>query len=241
MTIFEDSGSRVLKLARRWHVLLVSAGLLFGQGADGRQQRARLALASAEPRVEDLMALRTDRIDRALRSPESLWQFVTLPEPFYLERRAAAVQGRGVIRVEWLPKLWRAIGELRHEVQLHHWGLKPHPLSSVMMGHASTEPERQRRILGHGWKAPNAPMDYPLTPEERERAPWPWQVEQALRDLHRGPIPSTYAPLEREKAEAYLAAVLTLPCGTDEEAQGLSRRPRLNAALGGWRAYARVC
>jgi len=29
----------------------------------------------------------------------------------------------------------------------------------------------------------------------------------------------TYAPLERDKAEAYLAAVLTMPCTTDEEAQ----------------------
>ena len=74
-------------------------------------------------------------------------------------------------------------------------------------------------ILGHQWTPPKELVEYPLTPAERERAPWPWQVQQALQDLYGGLVPSTYAPLERAKAEAYLAAVLTMPCGTDDEAQ----------------------
>ena len=203
----------------RWMFLAVAASLFSGQGQEERQQRMRLALASPEPRVEELMALRTARIDQALRSPERLWQFVTLPEPFYVERRAAAVQGRGSIPVEWVPRLWRAIGELRSEQQRHRWGLKSHPLSAAMNLPSSIEPERQRRIFGHGWSVPDRPIEYPLTREEREQAPWPWQVQVALGDLYSGLIPNTYAPLERDKAEAYLAAVLTMPCTTDEEAQ----------------------
>src|SRR5437867_3373029 len=202
-----------------WHFLVVTAALLFGQRPEERQERTRVALASPEPTVEKLMALRTERIDQALRSPELLWQFVTLPAPLYLERRAAALQGRGVIPVEWVPRLWRAIGELRREQQRHQWGLKSNPLSARMYSPPSSEPERQRRILGHDWSVPDQPIEYPLTPDERERAPWPWQVQVALRDLYNGLIPSTYAPLQREKAEAYLAAVIAMPCGTDDEAQ----------------------
>ena len=113
-------------------------------------------------------------------------------------------------------------------------------ISSVAYMPRGPRREGPRQILGHTWTPPAQPLDYPLTPKEREDAPWPWQVQQALQDLDGGLIPSTYAPLEREKADAYLNAVLTMPCETDEEAtwlvsavQGSShyKTPAIMAAL----------
>jgi hypothetical protein len=195
--------------------------VLLAQRPDAVEQRRRLALAATEPTAEALRAVRSDRITCALQSPDSLFQFVTRPEPFYLERRAAALQGNGIIPMDWVPRLWRAVGELRREEAVQHWGLKPHPLSSIPANWAAPAPDAGgvQTVLGHSWTPPAQPVDYPLTPAERERAPWPWQVEIALRDLYGGLVPSTFAPLDRPKAEAYLAAVLTMPCNTDDEAQ----------------------
>lgn len=203
------------------HVLLCAATVLLVQTADLRQPRMRLAEANPTPGSTELQAVRSDRVTRALRSPDDLWAFVTSPEPTYLERRAAAYQAKGLVPVAWLPKIWRAIGELRREGAADDFGLKPHPLSSIVYMPRGPRPEGPRQILGHAWTPPAQPLDYPLTPKEREGAPWPWQVQEALRDLNASLLPSTYAPLEREKADAYLAAVLTMPCATDEEATWL--------------------
>lgn len=205
--------------------LLALPALLMAQAGatDTREQRMPLAAKSREPAYEALMAMRSRRITRALQSPESLFAFVTRPEPFYLERRAAAMQGKGLIPVDWVPRLWRAIAELRRAEGEHAWRLKPHPMSAVAHYFAlfpnSAAPMGARTILGHRWTPPKDLLEYPLTPRERERAPWPWQAQQALADLYGGLVPSTYAPLEREKAGSYLAAVLTMPCGTDDEAK----------------------
>lgn len=175
-----------------------------------------MSLGDAAP--PDLRAVHSARITRALRSPDALWTFVTSPEPMYLERRAAAYQAKGLLPITWLPKVWQAVDELRREQ--NRFGLKPHPLNSMMwMPGPASPPPPARRILGHEWKPPAAPVEYPLTAKEREAAPWPWQVLEALNDLKAGFIPSTYGPLEREKADAYLSMVLTMPCGTDDEAK----------------------
>ena len=92
-----------------WHFLVVTAGLLFGQRAEDRQEPTRLALASPEPRVEELMTLRTERIDQALRSPELLWGIRDPAGVALSERRAAA---------------------------RHQWGLKSNPLLTVEEGAA---------------------------------------------------------------------------------------------------------
>ena len=54
----------------RWYLLVVISALLFGQGSPEREQRRKLAREFPEPGVEQLMALRSARIDEALRSPE---------------------------------------------------------------------------------------------------------------------------------------------------------------------------
>jgi hypothetical protein len=139
----------------------------------------------------------------------------------YLERRAAAVQARGLLPVTWVPKVWRTMGELLREQRLHGFGLKTHPISSMMWRPGPPVVPAERSILGHPWTVPAVPIEFPLTPKEREDAPWPWQVAKALSDLQAGFYPRTYEPLDRGAADAYLAAVLTMPCGTDEEAQWL--------------------
>jgi hypothetical protein len=203
-------------------VLCGAITFLLGQAVDPREQRIRLAqaaLTTPDPTAEQLRAVRSARITAALQSADALWAFVTAPEKSYHERRAAAYQAKGVVPVAWLPKIWAAIGELRREEQVHGFGLKPHPISSIVWMPPRPPAQGPRQIFGHSWTVPAEPLDYPLTPKEREEAPWPWQVKEALRDLNAGLFPSTYAPLERDKADAYLTAVLTMPCGTDEEAQ----------------------
>lgn len=194
---------------------------LAAQRTDSLALRRELAHATAPVSIEELRLVRSDHISRALQSPESLYAFVTRAEPFYLERRAAAAQSKGLIPVEWVPRLWRAIGELRREESMHSWGLRPHPYSAVALDwfRADALAPRMRTILGARWTRPNDLIDHPLTAAELERAPWPWQALQALMDVRNGLIPSTYSPLERDKADAYLAVVLTMPCSTDEDAQ----------------------
>ena len=213
-----------MKLVPGFCVLALPSLLLAQAGAtDTREQRMTLAAKSREPAYKALLAMRSRGIARALQSPESLFAFVTRPEPSYLERRAAAMQGKGLMPVGWVPRLWRAIAELRRAEGEHAWRLKPHPMSSVAHDFArfpdSAVPLGAQTILGHRWTPPPHLVEYPLTPRERELAPWPWQAQQALADLYSGLVPSTYAPLERAKAEAYLTAVLTMPCGTDDEAR----------------------
>ena len=206
-------------------LLLALPALLIAQAGatDARAQRFRLAANSREPSYEALMAMRSRRITRALRSPASLYAFVTRPEPFYLEHRAAAMLGKGLIPMDWVPKLWRAMAELRRAEGVHGWRLKEYPTSPVAHYFAllvtDTTPLADQTILGHRWTPPKELVEYPLTPRERERVPWPWQAKDALADLYGGQVPFTYMPFERAKAESYLAAVLTMPCDTDDEAK----------------------
>ncbi len=190
----------------------VAPPVLFAQLPANWRERMALAEISKDPTDEELLALRTDRIDRALQSPESLWEFVTRPEPFYLERRAAARQS--VLPPEWLPKIWAAIDEVRR--QSNAFGIAVHPMSAA--GRISWRRPEPGRILGHLWTPPAQLIEYPLTPEERERAPWPWQVGSALNDLKAPFFPGTAGAPRRASAREYLGVVLTMPCSTDDEA-----------------------
>ena len=178
--------------------ILLCAATLLGQTGfvlpvqptPASEARRRLAMSMPDPGTIDLGAVHSGRITRALRSPDALWAFVTSPEPMYLERRAAAHQAKGLVPIAWLPKVWQAVAELRR--QQDQFGLKPHPMNSMMWipGDRSL-PRVPRRILGHEWTPPAEPLEYPLTLKEREAAPWPWQVLEALNDLKSGFIPST--------------------------------------------------
>lgn len=199
-------------------IRLVASPTLQLAQVDTAHRRARRELAKKDQPVayEALMALRSGRISRALQSPESLLVFIAQPRSFYLERRAAAMQSKGLIPMSWVPRLWEMIAELQRNGT--DWGLAPHPLygmGGLYYDWSDTTQFAPRMILGHKWTPLRKPTDYPLTPSERERAPWPWQVQQALRDALSGLVPGS----DRSKAEAYLAAVMTMPCGTDEEAQ----------------------
>jgi hypothetical protein len=189
--------------------------------ANAQVDTARLRLAMANPLpLDQLAAMRSPRITRALQSAESLFAFVTSPEQSYLERRAVAAQSAGLVPVEWLPRLVSAMTELRRAQRQppRNWGLLPSPASSQgsVPWTRDSATSRPRRVLGAVWTPPDRPIAYPLTAEERERAPWPWQVQDALVVVYWRLVRFT---LDSGQMDTYRAALMTMPCRTNEEAQ----------------------
>src|SRR5580704_2204956 len=72
-------------------------------------------------------------------------------------------------------------------------------------------------VLGHTWKSSAKRLPYPITWDEESRAPWPWQVEQALEDLFNRMIPSIYRGGE-ESCRRWIDVTMTMPCDNDAEA-----------------------
>lgn len=100
-----------------------------------------------------------------------------------------------------------AMSLLRREENLHQWGLLPAPLDSrprLPVPHLS---DKTRSILGHSWKCPERPVAL-----DEKQAPWPWQVEQALK-VYLGRM----APHDPASAEVWLQACLKLPQRSDDE------------------------
>ena len=173
-----------------------------------------------EPAVGDI---HTPALTRALTTPQRFWAFLTAPETSYPERRAAAVQGKNVFPVAWLPRLMVAMDTLEREDAVHHWGLKVSPFSAQgpRTPPLLTPSQRVRHILGHEWTVPATPQDYPLSDAQRRRAPWPWQVQAALNELLRQIVPPmsmTRAPEQIAAGRAWIDAAMTMPCATDDEA-----------------------
>jgi hypothetical protein len=110
---------------------------------------------------------------------------------------------------------------LRAEALVHNWRIRLHPLDSRPFYPPDDVPVGARRVLQHTWAPPALMVDYPLTRDELERAPWPWQAQQALADLNSALVPGSTRPGERERdrAGAYLEAMLLLPCASDEDAK----------------------
>ena len=192
------------------------------QAKDAHASKFREATRKMKATRPDLFKVRSPALSEALKDTESLWKFMASPETPYTDRRAAALQGRDVFPVEWLPRLMAAIGELRKEAKFHYWALKQNPLDNRLM----LDPERrflkdippdqrERRVLGQRWVVPTEALDYPLTWKEEAKAPWPWQVEQTLDDLFVFVRPNRR---DEAKARQWLKAAMRIPCTTDEEA-----------------------
>ncbi len=205
------------------------------------EQRRKVAeLAASAPRP-DLGAVKTPALAAALAEPEALWSLLTAPTTSYLERRAAAAQGRGVFPLAYLPRLTAALAQLRAEAAQHEWGLAPHP-QSARPAPSSAPPERGSRVasvLGRPWTVPEHLTDYPLTWEEEAAAPWPWQAQQALEQLFAALFPRTAA-----EARPWLEACVALPWSTDAEARMLVEASRgathvkSTRVMARWRAIA---
>ena len=179
-------------------------------------ERAR-AIEQAEAKANfprpDFAAVTSPTLERALKTPDSFWEFVTSPEPPYMERMAAVrrmqtrdfnAQAQQIYPVERLPQLMAAIGELNRARRQFEpgkeWGLKPHPLSSrsQFLDESTKSPVAGTEfiLVGHAWSVPAQSSDYPITFEEESRAPWPWQLNQLLNELLRAiqPYASAVAP-----------------------------------------------
>ena len=129
---------------------------------------------------DQLLKMRAPGLSKALEDPESLWLFITAPGTSYLQRLAAALQGRDTFPVERIPRLMAAIGELRRESKLHYWGLEPRYQSAINMYWRElpslknvVPKQRERTVLGKRWTIPTSELPFPYTIEEKERAPWP--------------------------------------------------------------------
>ena len=128
------------------------------------------------------------------------------------------------------PMLMSALGELRREEEFHNWGFEPrndiarwrfYPGEERSLKDLSPE-VRQRTILGSKWTVPPVRSEYPRRLREQEKAPWPWQVKEALEDLLTRSRPAHWVGEQpgqgSDRERRWLAAALTMPWKTDEEA-----------------------
>ncbi len=206
------------------------------------RDRRKLALEGSRAPGPDLATVAMPTLTAALVDPDRLWRLLIAPETPYLERRAAGVQGRAVFPLARLALLTAALAELRREESKHAWGLEPHPMSarpSFSRGAVVPGAARTATVLGQPWTEPERRAEYPLTWEEENAAPWPWQVQQTLQQLFGALLP--HAPAE---AHAWLDACLALPWGTDEEASMFVEASRSSThfktprVMARWRAIA---
>ena len=128
-------------------------------------------------------------------NPERLWEYLTSPNTPFLHRMGAAYRSRDRFPYRWVPRVMRAIRDLRQEEQAHNWGLRFNPagqrvlevnVSTVKTSKsfsrlASDEQGRRRTILGRPWELPIEPSGFvPVHWEETAKAPWPLQVKEVL-------------------------------------------------------------
>jgi hypothetical protein len=152
----------------------------------------------------------------ALRSPTSAWEFITSPVTGYFNRRFAASEAGKTIPPDWIPRILDARRQLVIEQNLHHFGVQNNPNSAQGPWHGTPRyrmgNEIRRNILGHSFVVPEFWVDFPLTDQELERSPWPYQIGLALGDL--------YAAIIRDGDAATVDAVaLGLPCANKMDAE----------------------
>lgn len=200
---------------------------------------------------ENLTTYKSIALTRALKDPKTAWEFIISPDTSYLDRRAAAIQARPLFQragdfLDWLSRLHSAFADLRKVQWL--WGIRMHPDSAAMRNDEQLratlkgipENERTRRTLGHLWRIPAEPIDFPLTWKEESRAPWPWQVQKALNDLYFGFGPQHEVGPKPE--EQWIEKMLKLPTRTDVGATqfvNLTSRSEVRnlAVLARWRRF----
>ena len=198
-------------------LMILSVAVALGANAAGQGQQPLLeSLKGEKDDRPDLRAARSPDLEKALESPAHLVAYVTVPQTPYLERLAAVVQGARFVPVEQMPTVLEDLDELRAEEAIHNWGLLPNPHAArPQRVRTSAAPDPRRTVLGRPWTLPPQPTPFPLTWEQESRAPWPWQVEQALDAMVNAMVP-TYGNIVAE--QRWLDVALTMPCDTDAQA-----------------------
>jgi hypothetical protein len=127
-------------------------------------------------------------------SGDEVWRLVTDPSTPYLDRMFAAQEGGSAIDTGQLITLWRTAALFAHVpagvypspcVILHSSAHNPRDWADRTRFAASAiafKPQ-MRTLLGRDVDFPSATVDFPLTLADRGRAPWLWQMKQALAVL----------------------------------------------------------
>jgi hypothetical protein len=143
------------------------------------------------------VALKTytsDALKKALHSEPEMWRFITDPSTAYLDRMAAANRGAALIGPEDLPLLWKTATEfelLRLPVTAspcEYWR-SANRLPEMWLTrkkrtiYESAMPESQS-VLGRKIDLRQDIVDYPVSPDERNRSSWLWQTQRAVTLLN---------------------------------------------------------
>ncbi|MGA9981646.1 MAG: hypothetical protein WBQ08_23720 [Candidatus Sulfotelmatobacter sp.] len=198
--------------------LLIAISLLThapAQAQNHNQDRVQLALKNppCQPTAQTSCGTETKIPPAVLKSPSALWAFITSPNTGYFERLTAASSAGKVLPASWIPKVLAAQNEIEKEEHLHAFGVQRYPISEVAP-YLGLPRDRvgagiKRNVLGHPFLVPEKWIDYPLTEEELQQSPWPFQVSRALAAV-RASIIRDGDPKQND------AVILSFPC-TDVE------------------------
>lgn len=153
-------------------------------------------------------------LTEALTSYEKLWDFLTSPETPYCERLVAAKKGQHLFDLEKLPVLQDTLEELGYAATI----VRSRPgiaSASIYLGDY-----KPTMVLGHHWTPPTERVPWPLTAEDFETVPWPWQVSTVLSCL-REVLEQRVWTFEDRKIR--YQQMLARPCNTRLEALGVAK------------------
>lgn len=176
--------------------------LLFATAAAGDEWRDR---ERADPRI----------VAYALASPERTWAFLLAPDSPYAERRAVAAKAGTVLAWADLARIEAVRAELREM----GWAYEPAPPpeSSTVWRPVMLEPPGSVvSILGHAWTIPAQRCPMPDDFEQRQQAPWPWQVARAIDD-------AWASIFGHGELDSFVRFVEALPCDSGEAARFFER------------------
>lgn len=187
------------------------------QTPDHYHDRVQLAMKNppCQPSAQTSCGAETKIPTAVRKSPTTLWAFITSPDTGYFERLTAASAAGKVIPASWIPKVLAAQNELQKEEQLHQFGVQRYPISEAPpyfgLPRDRVGTRIKRNILGHPFLVPEKWIDYPLTEEELQQSPWPFQVNRAVAAV-RAAIIRDGDPKQND------AVILTFPCKDVETA-----------------------
>jgi hypothetical protein len=173
--------------------------------------KCRQVQQTEQAEAEILQAYKSLAVDSALISESDLWQFVISASTNYRDRMVAARLGSGLIGLGRLTDLWKAQADLDSPrvprilspcAYIMSANLRPEDWLTRHNAFAERGSKPQSRLFSG--QDLTRPFDYPLTQDERDHAPWLWQIERALPVLFNG-VATNYAQPGQYPAMAEVA------------------------------------
>jgi hypothetical protein len=145
-----------------------------------------------------------------------------------LDRLAAAYQGVELFDVSKLPKILEILATLSEESKKTSWGIGMSPCTTAHKFTLSRDKSEIRPLLDSTWIYPKENLKYPISIQEKNEAPWPWQVEQTLW-IFLDEI------ISRNIDESWFNTLIKMPCERDSQANliayAIRRLIRVNPQL----------